>query len=616
MPVWYQTQTIQNKAERAKSGHGVAERSGDEPRLRLLFVPPIGTSSTQDTHNFKTTFRLNVGCHSVNTPSIHDQTGPLDLMHRCLNVDEIVRLIACELVASGGKATAVHLACCCKSLEDPVLDTLWATQFDLSNLLGCFPGDVWNEGRYTVSAPMIYVLFFLNSSVRKSFERLPTAAEWARFREYARRVREFRGHGAAKTLSSEVYSVIQLYTFDEPLLPNLKTLDLWGIEESFIPFIPSFLSPRIASISFTFNTERRLPESVVASLIVNLPTPCPNLRDISLPFLPRDPMITAAVSNMFFSTNRNALREFCVDSPLTEETTEMIYKLQNLRKLVAVIKKGTSIPSVSLPNLTRLEIQCEDGSDGLQLLHRAIFGKLQHVDLDMESKPIDDLLEVFKGAALSSSIQDTLLAICLTTDWPWNPDYSSLLPFTQLVDLKIEFPCDGGCSGVDDSIVIDLSWAMPGLQSLWLGNEPCNRPTGGVTAKGLAALAHNCPNLSSLCVHFQADSLSDPPMGLETARDAGYSASWTGCALTELEVGAIPVPEGSASIVALTLLRIFPWIETIRFTNYIDEAAAWSEVAGMIRRSKQIVDCSSQYHHLNTPRKFSLTVLRSQIHDR
>ena len=43
-------------------------------------------------------------------------------MHACLNVDEIVRLIAYELVASGGYATAVALARCCKSFEDPVLD--------------------------------------------------------------------------------------------------------------------------------------------------------------------------------------------------------------------------------------------------------------------------------------------------------------------------------------------------------------------------------------------------------------------------------------------------------------------------------------------------------------
>ena len=81
-------------------------------------------------------------------------------MHRCLNLDEVVRLIAYELVASGRKATAVCLARCCKSFEDPVLDALWTTQDKLSPLFKCLPGDVWKKGGYTVSAPTTHVLLF------------------------------------------------------------------------------------------------------------------------------------------------------------------------------------------------------------------------------------------------------------------------------------------------------------------------------------------------------------------------------------------------------------------------------------------------------------------------
>ena len=81
-------------------------------------------------------------------------------MHPCLNVDEIVRLIAYELVASRGKATAVTLACCCKSFEDPVLDALWATQDKLLPLLKSFPGDVWKEGGCSVSVSTTCVFFF------------------------------------------------------------------------------------------------------------------------------------------------------------------------------------------------------------------------------------------------------------------------------------------------------------------------------------------------------------------------------------------------------------------------------------------------------------------------
>jgi len=83
----------------------------------------------------------------------------------CLNEDEIVRLIALELVASGGEATAVGLACCCKGFEDPVLDTLWAEQVSLLPLLKTLPSGVWKEGGYSVSASTP-CLFFLSLTTR------------------------------------------------------------------------------------------------------------------------------------------------------------------------------------------------------------------------------------------------------------------------------------------------------------------------------------------------------------------------------------------------------------------------------------------------------------------
>jgi len=115
------------------------------------------TITVQDTS--KVTLALNVSCYSIHTTLIHGQTHLLDSMHPCLNVDEIVRLIACELVASRGKRTAVGLASCSRSFEDPVLDTLWETQDQLHPLLKSLPGDVWNDGGCTVSAPKTWDSF-------------------------------------------------------------------------------------------------------------------------------------------------------------------------------------------------------------------------------------------------------------------------------------------------------------------------------------------------------------------------------------------------------------------------------------------------------------------------
>ena len=74
-------------------------------------------------------------------------------MHLCLNVDEILRIIARELVESK-KATALSLACCCKSLEDPMLEALWETQDRLLPLLKSLSEDVWKmeAGRLFVSS--------------------------------------------------------------------------------------------------------------------------------------------------------------------------------------------------------------------------------------------------------------------------------------------------------------------------------------------------------------------------------------------------------------------------------------------------------------------------------
>ena len=86
-------------------------------------------------------------------------------MHPCLDVDEIARLIARELVTSETKATAVALACCRRSFEDPILDALWETQEKLLPLLKSLPGDVWSGDGCTVSSPTTHSFLSLNCLV-------------------------------------------------------------------------------------------------------------------------------------------------------------------------------------------------------------------------------------------------------------------------------------------------------------------------------------------------------------------------------------------------------------------------------------------------------------------
>ena len=87
-------------------------------------------------------------------------------MHRCLSVDEILRLLACELVASEAKATATALACCCKTFEDPVLDVLWEAQDQLTTLLKCLPQGVWEEEDESFVSPLtVFITLAFNRLV-------------------------------------------------------------------------------------------------------------------------------------------------------------------------------------------------------------------------------------------------------------------------------------------------------------------------------------------------------------------------------------------------------------------------------------------------------------------
>jgi hypothetical protein len=299
-------------------------------------------------------------------------------------------------------------------------------------------------------------------------------------------------------------------------------------------------------------------------------------------------MIITAVSGMLLDANQNTLQRFDVDSPLTEEANEVVSKLPNLCHLSAAIERETSLPSLSLPDLTKLAIICDDEGDWPQLFHGATLGKLESVTFYPQSKKIGDFLGAFGRAALSSSVQNTLEEFNFVAQCSWNPDYSSLLPFMQMRRLDIEYPCGSRCSSsVDDDIIINLSQAMPKLRILNLGDDPCRQFTAGVTAKGLVALARHCPDLFMLRIHFQVASLSTPPAGLGITPNAESIRSWTDCALTDLVVGEMLVPEESVLMVALTLLRIFPRISSISF---MDEG--WEEVEDAIYGSKRIFDCS------------------------
>ena len=393
---------------------------------------------------------------------------------------------------------------------------------------------------------------------------------------------------------SQVLSVLQFRTLGGPVLPNLKSLELRPTEDT-LSFIPVFLSPTTTAIDLILGGFSH-PTAVIASMVTTFPTLCPNLQEIRLNSLPRDPMITAAISELLLATNRDALRSFHADSPLTEDAREVVFKLPDLRELRVVINEADSLPTLVLPSLTEIDIEYDRDCGWLQGFRGATLGKLASVTFRSESHSIDGFLEAFESVALTTSIPATLSNFTFYTSHSWRPNYRSLLPFTQLKELVVDFSCGPDCSStIDDDIIIDLAQAMPMLEILHLGEQPCQTP-GGITAKGLAALAHYCLRLSELRIHFQVASLN-PPEIPAVISNCESTTPWVDCALTTLEVGDIRVPKKASLMVTLTLVRIFPRLSVIYWRD-----EGWEKVEDALSHSKQFVSWSSERYSLAAPR--------------
>ena len=388
---------------------------------------------------------------------------------------------------------------------------------------------------------------------------------------------------AQDPVTSDILFVLQLHATNGPLLPELEDFDCEGATMAFIPFIPSLLSHKTTSLDIEF--AEGSPTVIVASMITRLPMLCPNLERINLNCLPRDPIITEAASELLLSCNRDFLQWFCVDSPLTEEAHEAVFQLPKLSELWVVIQGHTQIPPVGSQNLSMIDLEYDDHLDWLQGFRGALLTGLENVYFTSQSEQIGDFLDKFTSVALTTSATATLSTFGFNTSRSWDPNYRSLLPFTQLKDLQIESSCDNHCSSrVDDDIIMDLTRAMPKLEILKLGGAPCGTERGA-TVMGLITLARGCRHLSELRIHFRASSLVEAAtgVGVSTGSDDKTMVRRQECVLTDLEVGEIPIPKDSASMVAMTLLYIFPRLLNIEFTG-----GRWGDVAEKIKVSQRI----------------------------
>ena len=249
-------------------------------------------------------------------------------------------------------------------------------------------------------------------------------------------------------------------------------------------------------------------------------------------------------------------------SSVPSMTLGVVSNLPRLSSLWVVIQGPTLLPTMTLPNLTRIDVEYDDDIDWLQGFRGTPLEKLESVSFCSEPDDIGDFLGAFESVVLSA--QNTLSGFRFYTSSSWDPKYSSLLSFKRLKEVDIQFSCEDGCSSrVDDDIVVNLARSMPDLEALQLGDTPCATPTG-ITVNGFIGLAHLCPHLSKLRIHFQVTSLVEAAAGVTplSSTNSKPAVQREGCDLTILEVGRIPFPARSGPAVAHILLQISPVYST------------------------------------------------------
>ncbi|KAJ7712230.1 hypothetical protein B0H16DRAFT_1814765 [Mycena metata] len=384
-------------------------------------------------------------------------------MHRCLQIPELVRIIASDLI----KRDLAILACTCKAFKDPALDGLWRTQLNVTNLMKCMPAGTWQA----VDVDGILTL---------KLSRELVASDWERVLEYGKRVRVLTcedppadedGDPLGPTLV-EVYAAVSRRVAAECLLPNLRHLS-W--QHHRIPLVPQLL---LGSWITSVNLGPRPRGVRMLQHVGQLKT----LEAMELVLNP-DIMEAEIPDGTLFPDLRSAKVE-------TEEVSELIafmrtWSSRQLRFFSAEIVNNLKVAEV----------------EGLyRVLAAYAHGQLSKVEVHF-------VYSYFLG--FHDDWQERL-----TTDVHAGPFFRWLYPLTSLKELAITVPF-GYNLGDDDISAMALSW--PTLEKLVLSS--CLNHRSGCTLLALSTLARHCHNLSAVEITLDASSVPTLPIYPQLAQE-------------------------------------------------------------------------------------------------
>ncbi|KAJ7624374.1 hypothetical protein FB45DRAFT_1030531 [Roridomyces roridus] len=433
-------------------------------------------------------------------------------MHRGLRIPELVELIVSHLDPATDPTPLAALARTSRVFHHPALDSLWNRQSCTSNLIQCFPQDLWElqTSRYL--------------SRVFTFRRPIAAPDWDRVLHYSRRIRSFDLPPLYLEDSSQIFDLLlQTEIPGKHLLPNLQSLST-GNPYNPRP-VPSahvaiLLGPRISAIRVGTGH---------ASLFPMLTERFPPLKAVNV----------GRKQYVLAPEDADPADEQCISA-----------LLRGLQSVECVEAAYVDLPALlhlgMLASLTTLKLHCLPAGSLSSLPDQRLFRHLLHVELCIPPTRTDSVsiflrswtctplisfiinLPANPTAVLVEGIFSTLAKHCSTTSLQTItlsrdlgaemaageilPDVAlkSLTCFVNLVELSVDSTFG---YQLDDAGMLELARSWPHievlhLQALWHDQTPL------MTITSLRVLAAHCPSLRSLELTFDASSVPPPPREL------------------------------------------------------------------------------------------------------
>ena len=400
--------------------------------------------------------------------------------------------------------------------------------------------------------------------------------------------------------SADAIQLLSARFSTKPMLPLLRSLD-WVLVSSAClqTCVPLLVSPHLAHVRLCFrdnSPEHCLP--VINTLI----KAAGSLESVEIiPELDR-PEMQDAVSKLLLSCNPNLLSSFRVASPISEAALLRAAQLPELKEFF--FRGGTPglsnpLPLTMFPSLRTILISTGRLPTWLEVLRHIQSKHLTGLSINFED---NGNLSTISSHLQYSGVHRTLTELRVCPREGWIIDGVSIAPLLvlrELTSLAIFTVCEDQCIFLlSDKDIENIVKAMPKLEDLSLGIPCSQQMPGNLTVKSLLVIAKHCKALETLKIHINCESIVTGADGREFPGPFDFhtevpseviSSDYDGCPLRSAVFGSCPIPmeEEGGIILALTLLRLFPRLNEVRWYPF-EDLSPWSSVGVILADTNRV----------------------------